>query len=262
MDINRRKTLAVICTSAAVAALSSVRGLHASTMTPTPATAVGGDDKVKHTTFPYMRLDPVTTAERAYDNYYRGECMYAVFASIVEELADKVGEPFSSHPTTFTRYGAGGVMGWGSLCGALNGAAMAIYLVSKDPEPAINDVLSYYGRTALPDYHPVKAKYEVPTSVSESTLCHVSVSRWCDASGKKSFSPERSDRCAQLSASVAKRTVEVLNAQLDGTFEPDFALPSTVAACRGCHDKGGRMENTRGKDDCLTCHEGFEHGHP
>jgi len=258
MDTNRRETLKVLCTGAAVAALSGVRGLHATTTTP----AAGGDDKIKQETFPYVRLDPVAVAERAYDDYYRGDCMYGVFGSLMGALGEKVGEPYTSFPTAFTKYGAGGVMGWGSLCGSLNGAAMVIYLVSNDPEPAINDVLSYYGQTELPDYRPTKAKYEVPTSRAESTLCHVSVSRWCDASGKKSFTPERADRCAQLAASVAKRTVEVLNAQMDGTFDPDFSLPATVAACRGCHDKGGRMENTRGKDDCLTCHEGFEHGHP
>lgn len=262
MDINRRKALAVLASGAAVAALGGTRGLNAATPAVVATPAVGDDGKVKHSTLPYSELDPVAVAERAYDNYYKGECMYAVFASVVEALADTVGEPYRSYPTTVTRYGAGGVNGWASLCGALNGAAMAIYLVSKDPEPAIDEVLGYYGQSELPDYHPTNAKYEIRPSVSESVLCHVSVSKWCEAAGKKSFSPERADRCAQLSASVAKQTVEVLNAQFNGTFTPAHALPAAVASCRGCHDKGGRMENTRGKDSCPSCHQGFERGHP
>ncbi len=80
--------------------------------------------------------------------------MYGVFAAIVEALAEKVGELFTSYPTTVTRYGAGGVLGWASLCGAPNGAAMAIYLVSNNPMPLIDEVFNYYQSTALPDYTP------------------------------------------------------------------------------------------------------------
>jgi hypothetical protein len=144
MDINRRKTLAVLCSSAAMAALPGLRGVHASTALKTSASpALGDDGKIKHAPLPYAPIDPLATADRAYDNYYLGECMYAVFASVVEELAEKFGEPFLSYPTSVTRYGAGGVTGWASLCGALNGSAMAIYLVSRDPDPAIDDVLGY-----------------------------------------------------------------------------------------------------------------------
>lgn len=263
MYINRRKVLSLIGTGAAVTAVSGLRGLGASTPLPgVKPPASGAQDKIQHTPLPYFKIDPVAVAERAYENYYRGECMYAVFASVLEELADKGGEPFRSYPTTVARFGAGGVMGWGSLCGSANGAAMAVYLLSPEPEPAIDEIMAYYGQASLPDYRPVQAKYEVPQSVSESVLCHVSVSRWCEASGKKSFSPERSDRCGQLSASVAKRTVEILNAQLDGTFVAAHPLPAAVAECRGCHEKGGRMENTRGKDTCTSCHAGFADQHP
>jgi hypothetical protein len=263
MNVTRRQTLRALATGAAVTALSGVRGLQASIPTGgLTAAATDAEGKVRHELLPYERLHAPTVASRAYDNYYAGECMYAVFASIVEELAERVGEPYTSFPKTFTRYGAGGVVGWATLCGALNGAAMAIYLVSPDPEPAIDEVFGFYGQAELPNYRPAQAKHAVATSVAESVLCHVSVSKWCEASGKKSFSPERSDRCAQLSASVAKKTVEVLNAQFDGSFKPAYALPAAVEDCRGCHDKGSRFENTRGKDSCPSCHTGFLENHP
>lgn len=83
MDTNRRDTLKVLCTGAAVAALSGVRGLQASTTMP----ATGGNDRIKQETFPYVRLDPVAVAEKAYDDYYRGDCMYGVFGSLMGALA-------------------------------------------------------------------------------------------------------------------------------------------------------------------------------
>jgi hypothetical protein len=208
-----------------------------------------------HQPLPYVKLDPVQVAELAYDNYYKGDCMYGVFTSIVEALAEKVGEPYASYPTTVTRYGAGGVLGWATLCGAANGAAMAIYLVSKEPMPLIDEIYNYCQATALPDYTPKKAKFKIAQSVSQSTLCHVSVTKWCEVSGAKSFSPERAERCGHLVASVAKKTVEVLNAQAEGQFKAAFPIPADVQACRACHDQKGTLENTRGKMACGSCHD-------
>ena len=99
----------------------------------------------------------------------------------------------------------------------------------------------------------------MPPSAAGSTLCHVSVSKWCEASGFKAFTPERADRCAQLVASVAKYTAEVLNAQADGLFQARYPISAHVAACRGCHDRNGAMENARGMMACDACHGG---GHP
>jgi hypothetical protein len=212
--------------------------------------------------FPYAKLDPDRIGEAGYKNFYVGDCMYGVLATIVDALAEEVGEPFASFPTDVTRYGAGGVVGWGTLCGAANGAAMAIYMVSRDPARAINEVYGFYESEALPNFIPSDARFQLPSSVSHSTLCHVSISKWCDASGHKSYSPERADRCAQLVGSVARYTVEVLNAQFDSVFQPVHPISAAAAACRGCHDRGGVLENSLGMMDCTTCHTNQTSGHP
>jgi hypothetical protein len=257
MDTNRRSALALM--GGGVAA-----GLVAG---PAIWSCAPGPDASGTTTghavpFPYVKLDPERIGEAGYQNFYVGDCMYGVFATIIEALAEEVGEPFSSFPKDVARYGAGGVMGWGTLCGAANGAAMAIYMVSSDPARAINEVFGFYEQEALPNFVPSQPRFQVPQSVSESTLCHVSISRWSDASGFKSFSPERVDRCAQLVGSLAKYTVEVLNAQVDGNFEARHAFPESVLACQGCHMQGSVLENSRGNMNCGSCHGGPPEEHP
>ena len=94
-----------------------------------------------------------------------------------------------------------------SLCGCLNGAH-AIYLVAGYMDPKkrelpysiIQEVFQWYEQTALPDYRPKNPKFEIVKSVSRSNLCHVSVSKWCKTAKFKSFSKERSERCAWLTA--------------------------------------------------------------
>jgi len=259
MDEAKRKTLGCLAGGLAAAGLLAPGlALRAGAAEKAPAgnpkEVIDEKGQVVHQSLPYVQLDPDAAAERAYQNYWKGDCMYGVFASIVEELAAKVGEPYSSFPTTVTRFGAGGVMGWATLCGAANGAAMAAYLVSKDAVPVIDEVFGHYQAAPLPDYKPKAAKMAIKPSVAQSTLCHVSVSKWCDASGAKAFSPERSERCAQLVASVTRKAVAALNAQAAGTFKAAYPLPDEVKACRACHDKGGALENTRAKMDCFSCH--------
>jgi len=252
MDYERRRTLTVLGGGLAAGLMGPA--LLRCTPSPTSDASTASSEPGSHVPLPYVELDPVHVGELAYRNFYRGDCMYGVFASVVEALAEKVGEPFASYPTSVTRYGAGGVMGWGTLCGAANGAAMAIYLVSKNPAQAVSEVFGFYEKEALPNFVPAGAKFQLVSSVSGSTLCHVSISKWCDASGFKSYSAERAGRCAQLVASVAKHTVEVLNAQADGTFSAVHKLSGAAIACRGCHDSGGVLENSRGMMECGGCH--------
>ena len=159
-------------------------------------------------------------------------------------------------------YGKGGVVGWASLCGALNGAAAAINLVSPEPDPLIDELYRWYEKEALPDYKPTNAKFDIQTSLSDSVLCHVSVTNWVDETGFKSFSPERGERCGWLAASTAKYAAELLNNQYDGTFTAVHGISTNVSQCRGCHDQGSDMENTRGKMECGSCHPELGAKHP
>ncbi|MBZ5553030.1 MAG: C-GCAxxG-C-C family protein [Acidobacteriia bacterium] len=209
--------------------------------------------------WPYVELDPIAVAERAYLGYSNGGCMYGAFEGIIGELRTKLGAPFDTFPTTMMKYGGGGVAGWGSLCGALNGIAAAIYLLkdSKTGNDLISEIFNWYGVEKLPNYRPKTPKFEIATTVSESQLCHVSVTKWANHTGFKTGSPERAERCAWLTASVAKRTTELLNQQLSGTYQRTHLTPANVTLCLQCHGPSGTVANvhiTGGQSNCTSCH--------
>lgn len=212
----------------------------------------------------YVKLDPVACADRAYKAYYeeKRHCMYGSFKGIIGELAELKGAPYNSFPYKMMVIGAGGGGDWATLCGSLNGAMLAISLLCKTPKPLVDELFSWYQSEQLPNYRPAVVKVHIVGSIAKSPLCHNSVSRWCKVSKEKSFSNAREERCAQLTASVAKKTVEILNAHADGTFKAAYPLPKYVQECRGCHDKGSMLENTRGKMECAPCHNGLKADHP
>ncbi|TAK29738.1 MAG: C_GCAxxG_C_C family protein [Chloroflexota bacterium] len=206
--------------------------------------------------WPYVSLDPQVVAQKGYESYYQAGCMYGAFNAIISALSEKVGYPYTVIPTMMVKYGEGGVVGWASLCGAINGASLAINLVTKDYAPIVNELVGWYTVTAFPSFKPSSPKVEIKaTSVSGSPLCHVSVTEWCNAAGAKSESPERAERCGRLTGEVAARAVELLNKQTSGGFQPAFKLSASVGECGACHLKGGTIENARGKMDCIPCHE-------
>jgi len=245
----------------------------AAVLGPALGTAVraAGDEKVMPAVpWPYKKLDPELAGERGYAGYYKGACCYGAFEGIVSQLKEQVGIPYTTFPSELMVFGEGGVAGISSLCGALNGASMAVFLVAGGLEPQkraaayglIRELFNWYEQEPLPNYRPKSPKFEIKASVARSPLCHVSVSRWCRATGFKSFSPERADRCGWLAGSVAKYAVELLNAKMEAPFKPAHALPAAVQECRTCHDQGGALEDSRGMMDCGGCHFTGKLKHP
>jgi len=226
-------------------------------------------DKDEKSGFPwhYTRLDPDITAERTYYDCAKGHCMYGVFAPVVLQLAEKRGEPYKSFPVDMMRYGVGGTGGSGSLCGALNGSAALIGLFAKTEDEIkqlVGQLFLWYEQTELPAYAPKKPvlDIEMPKSVSNSVLCHVSVTRWCKVSGYKTFSKPQKERCKRLSADTSKKTVEILNAHFAGEFSTAAELNEEVKKCKSCHTKGSEMSNSRGKTNCGSCHFSLAKAHP
>jgi hypothetical protein len=192
--------------------------------------------------FPYVKLNPETVSHRAYTYYHEHHCAYAVFASIVDELKLKVGAPYTGIPSELLVYGRGGVVGWGTLCGALNGAGAVFTLASKDYKKLIDALYEWYQSTPLPVYTP-PGKKPYPVSVARSPLCHMSVQRWCK-SASRCFgckvpynAKERSERCARLSADVAGKVVELLNEYHFGKVAPVKvkSAEKTKMECTLCH---------------------------
>ena len=203
--------------------------------------------------WPYAPLDPAATAERAFAGYHKGHCAYGAFEALVGPATARLGGAYAEFPVDMWVYGAGGIQGWGTICGALNGAAAAFQLFSRQPEPLTDALYSWYEVTPLPDVTIKAAKFANVTSAAGSPLCHESVARWCKAAAKTSYSPERKERCGVITAAVARHAADLLNRQAAG--QPfDAALAKATATCRGCHEKGGQVENARTKMGCSSCH--------
>jgi hypothetical protein len=170
--------------------------------------------------WPYVELDPHEVADLAYQRKYEKGCMYAVFASIVELLAKKIGEPYTSFPTEMTTYGRGGFEGRGSICGALNGAGAIISLLVDDDalqRSLISEVALWHDRALLPEYLPEKgplARQAIPQSIAGSEMCRASLRSWQETTGEEESSPHRFERCARLTADIAAFTAVVLNREL------------------------------------------------
>ncbi len=223
--------------------------------TPTPPPAPTATPDPTGWPWRYVKLDPQVVAQKAYDGYYQGGCMYGAFNAIIVALREAFGAPYTMVPTMMAKYGEGGGVGWATLCGALNGSAMAMNLVSKDYSAIVNDLFFWYTKTAFPIYKPAQPKVNISaTSISDSPLCHVSVTLWATAAKVKAESPERAERCARLTADVAAQAVQLLNDQVDGKFKATYIANESVTACGACHLKGGVVEDARGKMDCVQCH--------
>jgi C_GCAxxG_C_C family probable redox protein len=187
-----------------------------------------------------------------------GACMYALFGAILACQREEAEVPAPAFPLHMMRYGAGGVGGWGTVCGALNGAAAVIglFVVDKQArEQLINDVFSWYERMKLPRYRPSTAndRADIVATASRSVLCHVSVGTWCHESGCKVDSTEKTERCRRLTVDVAMKTVKLLNAYcLRGQGYPESGS--------GRHALSQLQKTTipgeaMGKMRCDSCHQ-------
>ena len=97
---------------------------------------------------------------------------------------------------------------------------------------------------------------------AESTLCHVSITRWTNASGFESFSPQRIERCARMVADLAGYTAELLNKVMLKEFKPQHQMSEITAGCLACHAKGHQAPNEPevvSKMSCTACHTDAHH---
>ncbi len=194
--------------------------------------------------WPYEQLDPDRAAEIAYQNWYGNYCAYASASGILEQLKEKVGEPYTILPIDIIRFAHGGVVGWGTLCGTMAGAGIAASLAAgHDGDEMINDLLNYYATTELPIYQPKNPKLaEAPMkNKSDSPLCHISVGKWMKKTGHAFKSPERKDRCARVAADVSRKMVMMLNDYHKGKFEAK-------------HYGHIGTYNMTAQDNCTSCH--------
>ena len=212
------------------------------------------------TLYPYKKLDIAEVGQIAHETYFTKFCAETVLSGLFKPLAKSVGAPYASFPLNSVFWAHGGMMGWGTACGCLTGAGMAIGLICagdgtkvttpggrakvKVGEAIINDVISYYANESLPKYKPAHAKAQLKhQSVSDTPICHISVGKWMKKEGVKFFGIERKERCARLSADIAMYTATLLNEWAAGTYKPRneplaTALDNQItsqANCGDCH---------------------------
>jgi hypothetical protein len=211
----------------------------------------------------YVPIDADRAAACTYGHYKGHGCMYAVFRGIVESWGLAQGESAVAFPFAMFDYGHGGAGGYGSLCGALNGAAAAVGLF--EPAQRVRDVLiadlfKWYERSALPVFAPAPVPGSTAptavaaTSVAGSVLCHASIARWSKVTRADPYSTQRGERCRRLSADVARRTVALLNANVD-VPRREVVVRDDSASCMQCHAPQGHAPVTvRTLMSCSSCH--------
>jgi hypothetical protein len=216
--------------------------------------------------WPYQKLDPERVRVLGHDSYYSGKgCAYGAFHALMAELRTVVGEPFLSLPSEIMVFGAGGAVGWGTLCGALNGAAALISLVTlkATSDILVNELLGWYTQVMFPTdisnqyavahtFTDTRYDQALPQNISGSVLCHVSNTAWCEASQFSVSSTERKERCARLTGDVAAYAAKILNDNVDGTFVALYVPPATIATCNTCHTT--IKNNVAAKMECAQCH--------
>lgn len=207
------------------------------------ASAAGGT--TEKWPWPYVKLDPQKTADIAYEEWYRVFCGAAIVNAVFGQLREKVGGPYKSFPSDAFVFLEGGVSGWGTICGANAGANIVTNVIlgprtagSTDGMLMGSELMQHYATTAMPTYVPKapKVKGEIPKTVAESPLCHVSVGRWMKAANKELGSPERMDRCARLTASMAYELVTLLNTWKDGKYKTKGVVPAKSYGIQAQHD--------------------------
>jgi hypothetical protein len=211
--------------------------------------------------FPYeqhlaasYRLDAAAVKQPAYDGYYAGGCCHGAYSALVGHLATTAGAPFNLLPLDFGKFGGGGIASYGSICGAVLAGHLVINMIVSNATARaamMTDLMRWYERTAFPAYVPAAAN-AAETGLTKdfsaanlvnlqvvpgSHLCHPSVSGWCAANGVSAAGADKKARCARLTADVAGKVAEVLNAYLAASPRAYAAagLDATSAGCTACH---------------------------
>lgn len=192
-------------------------------------------------------------------------------------------------PAGFFKYGSGGISGLGTICGIPNGACAVLGLVGKG---GAGDVLNHYSTTLYPTADlegytgqegnvmpttppdPIDDGDVLAHTISNSPICHASISKWCYAAGVNLADKDaqnrvyKNDRCGKVCADLAAFTARLINGQV-GSPDPNapyYSLapgytPSEVAQyCTGCHGKKSDASiapATIGDMQCDTCHTDF-----
>jgi len=221
--------------------------------------------------YPAYGLDPDAVAEAAYCLYYtEGGCGHGSAQALIDALGAALEaeeapvNPWKLLPRGLYSYGAGGVVGWGTICGALNGA-IAVMDILGVHNALGNALVDYFCNTELPTtalvgYVPPTGipvpLVSIATSVSHSPLCHNSVSNWAATAGVSVADASKKDRCAKLVGDIVAKAVVLMNDRFLSSLTPAaWSPPASYATCYTCHTKPDMVPSQQGKMECQACHD-------
>lgn len=229
--------------------------------------------------FPYdqhiaagFQMDTAPIQEAAYHAYYNGGCCHGSYSALLGHLAQKVGAPFNLLPLDLGKFGAGGIAGYGSICGSLLGGVMIINQIVSNADvrgKMMTELMRWYEGNAFPHFVPdaVDVKEIGKTTldfsaanignlqvVPGSHLCHPSVSGWCAAQKVAATSPDKLARCSRLTADVAGKVAELINTYLANGSFTWTALDATSATCTTCHPASAPAKPVASGMACTSCH--------
>lgn len=249
------------------------------------------------TDFPHFALNVEQVRKYGYYCYFKfGGCGAGSSRALIQGFIDAAGSPeaakgWAQIPLQLYAWGAGGGMGsWGTLCGSLAGSMGVLNLMNlhatlghevmewytnqnfplanfEQSGAAFDPAMTYGGATAL-NFAPIPDASVAGHSVSDSPLCHISVSKWVAAAGVKLGDKNplntaqglKEDRCAKVTADTAAYTAQLLNAYLANPLDKPAAWvrQDSMASCFDCHDSKSTSPLTR-KDaqtqmSCTPCH--------
>lgn len=223
------------------------------------ANSAGPNDGNQQIPWKYQPLNEQETAQLAYDGYPGHGCMYAVANALVSQLSQKFGSPYNQFPLNMLNYGHGGVGGFGSLCGALNGGAMLMGLFCHDRkicDNMISQLYKWYEQEELPQFIPANSGFtaELPRIQNQSVICHASVSKWCMKAECSPDDPIRTERCRRMCGDVVIQVIRILN-----NFSQDqvkgFVWDAHSGECMECHGVDeAKMFKSKTKMNCQSCH--------
>jgi hypothetical protein len=222
---------------------------------------------------PYTALDPEHVRQLAFSQYFQGACMHGASSGLIiafKEAYAGADTGWDLIPLGMYKYGAGGVAGWGTICGVLNGVIAVLNLVGLHGLLG-HQLMGWYSTTLFPTancegYVAETGQEAIPDdevlahTVSDSPLCHVSISKWCEAAGVSlaDKTPEglsyKDDRCSKICADTAAKAAELINEVVYSASTAAAYMPSeNVADCLECHSA---RKDQVGKMDCMGCHSG------
>lgn len=172
------------------------------------------------------------------------------------------------------KYGGGGIAGWGSLCGVANGCGAVLNLFNLTSYG--NEMMGHYSTTEFPSpkmrqlydaggwaptHVPLVEGDVLAKTVSNSPLCHISISRWLTAAGVGYTDKDghttslKQDRCGKMCADMAGWMAELINDHYGSGYSNTYSVPINFDDCLSCHNTGvGALKDEVGKMDCTMCH--------